>query len=973
MRLRPLPYLAAVFTLGVVYFAAAKLGLSMAFVAEQVTPVWPPTGIAFAAILLLGYRVWPGIALGAFFANVTANEPVGTACGIAAGNTLEAIVAAWLLNRLVGFDLSLSRLKDVLGLAVYAASIATMVSATIGVTSLCLGGVHPWESFGKLWWVWWLGDATGALLLTPVILTWVRLPMDISRPRVAEAAALGLALGVVGMTVFAAQVPTVTIDHPLEYAIFPFIIWAAMRFGQRGTATVTLVVAALAIWGTLNGSGPFSRNTLHENLTLLQMFLAAVAVTALLLSAALAERNIADGRRAIDLAVTHILAQADNLEKATPRILREICEVQNWDVGAIWNVDHESLVLRCVQTWHKPGRRVNSFLTATRERTFSPGVGLPGRIWVSGEPAWIPDVGADANFPRAPAAAKDGLRGAFGFPILLGGEVVGVVEFFSREVRSPDQPLLQLFAGIGSQLGQFIDRIHSEERLRESERNLRLIAENSSDVVFAYGLDRKLLYVNPAFEAMTGYTIEELRKRHFIDYLHSDDAQRMTGLLDRAFQGEAFDGEEFRIVTRTGEVKWCLSSWGPLLDADGVRIGVQGRERDITARKRVEQELREADRRKDEFLAVLAHELRNPLAPITNALHIMKIPGASEAIVGAARDTAQRQVAHLAHLVDDLLDVSRIMLGKVQLRPERVLLQSVVARGVETVQPVIAALGHQLTVHLPAESVWLNADLLRLGQIVANLLHNAAKYTEPGGTIALEATVAGPGEAFVEIRVRDNGIGIPAHMLERVFEPFVQAEDSVVRSQGGLGVGLTLVRTLVTLHGGTVQASSAGAGLGSEFVVRLPIAAAAGAEIAAKPPPSIRRPSGDGREARRVLVVDDNRDAAESLGTLLRLHGHDVQIAHDGPGALAAAGEHQPEVVFLDIGMPGMNGYEVARRLRADFANGFLLVALTGWGQDADRARSREAGFDYHLVKPVDPETVHRLLATGRVSGVKPE
>lgn len=374
---------------------------------------------------------------------------------------------------------------------------------------------------------------------------------------------------------------------------------------------------------------------------------------------------------------------------------------------------------------------------------------------------------------------------------------------------------------------------------------------------------------------------------------------------------------------------------------------------------RLYQALRDADRRKDEFLATLAHELRNPLAPIRNSLQVLKMPGVDAGTAGRSRDMMERQVHHLVRLVDDLLDVSRVMRGKIELRRERVDLATVVGRAVETAQPLVDGQGHRLSVSLPPEPLSLDADPVRLAQVVGNLLTNAAKYTEPGGRIEVNAGRAGD---TAVLRVRDTGIGIATAMLPRIFELFVQADHAATKAQGGLGIGLTLVRNLVEMHGGTVEARSDGLGRGSEFVIRLPLADAKSRPVA--PAAAAGANGGPGVRGRRVLVVDDNRDAADSLAALLRLQGHAARIAYDGPAGLAAAAEFAPDVVLLDLGMPGMDGYEVARRIRAaPGLRGVALAALTGWGQPEDRRRTAAAGFDHHLVKPVEPAALEKLLA----------
>ncbi len=374
---------------------------------------------------------------------------------------------------------------------------------------------------------------------------------------------------------------------------------------------------------------------------------------------------------------------------------------------------------------------------------------------------------------------------------------------------------------------------------------------------------------------------------------------------------------------------------------------------------RLYRDIQEGDRRKNEFLAMLAHELRNPLAPIRNAVQVLSMLKLQSADLEWANDVIARQVEQMVRLVDDLLDISRITGGKIQLQRESVDVASVVARAVETSRPLIDAKNHELTVSLAPEPLAVHADKVRLAQILANLLNNAAKYTGEGGRIWLEVERAGQEAVF---RVRDTGVGISKEMLSSVFDLFTQVNHSLDRSQGGLGIGLTLVRRLVEMHGGTVLALSEGVNRGSEFVIRLPLLA--GAEM--------RAPSANGGSARveldrgrRVLVVDDNEDACKSLARLLRLIGHEVRTAHDGPTTLALLPEFAADAVLLDIGLPGMDGYQIARAIRGQPAGQrMMLVALTGYGQEEDRRRSRDAGFDHHLVKPVDLDALTRVFAS---------
>jgi signal transduction histidine kinase/ActR/RegA family two-component response regulator len=384
----------------------------------------------------------------------------------------------------------------------------------------------------------------------------------------------------------------------------------------------------------------------------------------------------------------------------------------------------------------------------------------------------------------------------------------------------------------------------------------------------------------------------------------------------------------------------------------------QALQRENLERRRIEEELRQADRRKDEFLAMLAHELRTPLAPIRNSLGVLRLAGTDKAAIEHVYEMLERQVSHMVRLVDDLLEVSRITRGKIELQKNDVELALVVQSAVEASRPLIDSAAHQLAIDLPEEPIILHADPVRVRQVLANLLNNAAKFTKAGGQIWLTVARAG---SMAQISVRDNGRGIPAEMLPKVFELFSQVDRTYNRTQAGLGIGLTLVRTLVEMHGGQVEAKSEGPDMGSEFVVRLPVAAAVGGrrlrDQCRAGPISIA--------PRRMLVVDDNRDAADSLGALLKLLGATVSTAHDGAAALEALLTYRPSVMLLDIGMPAMDGFEVARRARErPEGRDVTLIALTGWAQEEDRRRSLEAGFDFHLVKPVDLSALQAILAS---------
>jgi PAS domain S-box-containing protein len=419
-----------------------------------------------------------------------------------------------------------------------------------------------------------------------------------------------------------------------------------------------------------------------------------------------------------------------------------------------------------------------------------------------------------------------------------------------------------------------------------------------------------------------------------------------------------YNGHEIVIERPGGERLTALAHANPLHDESGKLLGAVNILVDITDRKRAEDVLKEADRSKNEFLATLAHELRNPLAPIRNAIQLLHLKGEPSAESKWALEVIERQTQHMTRLIDDLLDIARITGNKLELRRERVRLADVLNAAMETSGPLVEACGQEFVFVAPEEPVVLDGDLTRLAQIISNLLNNAAKYTERGGHVWLIAERQG---SDVVITVRDTGIGIPAQMLPGIFEMFSQGERSLEQSRGGLGIGLTLVKRLVELHGGTIEARSDGLGKGSEFIVRLPLVI----EPLAEPRSGSSNAETTSPSASlRVMVVDDNRDSAGSMGMLLRLMGNDIRTAADGLEAVGAADEFRPDVMLLDIGLPKLNGFEVAKKIREQpWGRRIVLIAVTGWGQETDRKRSEEAGFDHHLVKPVNTADLMRLMS----------
>jgi len=1019
----------------------------------------------------------------------------------------------------------------------------------------------------------------------------------------------------------------------------------------------------------------------------------------------ISDRVRIEQRRNARLVITHILAEAQEPRQTMQAVLRAICEGLDWDLGIFWTVDADADVLRCSESWRRPGLEVSEFEQQSRQRVFRRGEGFLGQVWASGEPYCLVNVTDAADFTRAALAAKDGLHGAFAVPLAINHDCIGVIEFFSREVREADPDLLEMMLTVALQVAQCLERQRAEERLREqrlvaetlnrignilaaeldlqkivqmvtdegtsltgaefgaffynlrnehgesytlytlsgvpreafanfpmprntqifsptfrgeavvrlddvtkdsrygrnppyrgmpaghlpvrsylavpvvsrsgevlgglffghstagmfnerheqilvgvaaqaaiaidnarlyqqtqeSEERFRQLAEHIHDVFWMLDpLRPAMLYVSPAYETIWGRSRQSLYEnpRSFLDAVHPEDRPMVAASFEQQRLGVATT-DEYRILQPDGTLRWVWDRAFPIRDSSGKIYRIAGIIEDITERKQSERaarfladassmlaalvdyestlqkvaglavpgfadwcavdlveadnslrrlavvhvdpakvhlaaeldqkypadpnsahgvyrvlrtgapqileeisdevlaevardeahlhllrelglksficvplqtrnktlgvlsfvyaesgrrygagdlslagelahraaiaienarlyaDLREADRRKDEFLAMLAHELRNPLAPIRTGLDVLALKPDQE-VQSETIELMQQQVGHLVRLVDDLLDVSRIIRGKIELRREPVELATVIKQSVVAIRSSVEERKQEIVVSLPSQPIWLDADPVRLVQVIENLLNNASKYTDHGGRITISGELE---EGKTLIRVSDNGIGIEPDLLSKVFELFTQSTRTLDRSQGGLGIGLTLVRSLVEMHGGEVAAFSDGPGKGSRFEVRLPTATS---RTTVGPQPA-EYPMSEGR---KVLVVDDNVGAAKMLSLLVkRLGPHEVEMAHDGPSALEVAGRFLPEIILLDIGLPRMDGLAVAWTLREDDKfDKTLLVALTGYGQDEDRRKSKEAGFDEHLVKPIDIETLKQML-----------
>jgi PAS domain S-box-containing protein len=612
----------------------------------------------------------------------------------------------------------------------------------------------------------------------------------------------------------------------MAFVMLPFIIWAAIRFGQREVTAVIAMACAIAIWHTVQGRGPFGVESPNASMLFLLAYTSTLVMTGLVLSVVIREREHA----------------IEELRQGREQLEQRIAE-------------------------------------RTRQ-----------------------------------------------------------LEEANRALRA-----------------ELEQRGRQQEILRQSEERFRLIVDGVKDyAIFMLDSDGNVASWSTGAKAIKGYTADEVIGTHFSRFYTAEDLARNWPAheLAAARAEDRFEDEGWR-VRKDGSRFWANVVITALYDGEHRLRGYAKVTRDLTTHQRMEA-LQESERQMNEFLAMLGHELRNPLASIVNALALMR--SKSEERQAEMRGVIERQAVHLSHIVDDLLDVSRITRGKIALKKEILDLNRLVSRALESCRPLVDVHEHAVELQLAPAPLPVDVDSTRLSQVVLNLINNAVKYTPDGGRIAI-AVAREDGDAV--LRVRDSGIGIPPALLSKIFDLFVQGDRSLDRTEGGLGIGLTLVKRLIEMHGGSVTASSEGAGQGSEFVVRLPLALERGVAHA-----SGEEPAGLPRSTRRrLLVVDDNRDFAATLAALLETMGHEVRAAHNGPDAIFAASAYPPDAVFLDIGLPGMNGYDVARKLRSlPELERVTLVAFTGYGQDEDRRRVREAGFDYHLVKPAAAGELAKII-----------
>lgn len=971
-----------------IYFATAKLGLSIAAVNRFATLVWAPTGIALAALLLFGYRLWPGILLGAYLVNFMIGAPVPVALGIGIGNTLEAVLGAYFLRR-TGFLNSMDRMQDVLKIIVFAAILSTLLSSFIGVTSLWLGAVIPVSAYRDTWAAWWFGDMMGDLIVAPLLLVWGTRHFEKMRSRqVIEVTLL------IFFTVLICEdsffdlpyVRLIKLHH--AYFIFPILLWAAARFRLHGAVTTVFFLSTMSILSTIHGRGPFVTESISESLSYLQPFLVVVALTGLVLAAAvneskqekdrlekakahlssileaslncvismdhlgrilefnpaaektfgyrrdevigkdmapliippslrgahhrglqhylsvgegpvlgkriemsairgdgsefpvelfihrlnmagppiftgflrditeikrreeertqlIASEQAASRRSSAQYEIMNVLAESETFDEAVQSILKIICFNLGWDLGTIWLVDDAKQVLNVIGLWHSSEVQVPDFIQMTFQTKFSIGKGLPGRIWSSQGPAWIEDVTHDPNFPRFKIAEQEGLHGAFGFPILSGKKVLGIVEFFSRSIRSPDPDLMKTVTSLGGQIGLYMERkkaedalrtyrdeleLRVEERtaaLRKSEERYRLMVGNIRGyAIISLDLEGFITSWNEGAERLKGYTADEVIGKHFSLFYSNEDieAGKPGSTLKTLIAENRFEDVSWRI-RKNGSRFWANIVISPIKDATGKIIGFVNITRDLTEQKRI-QELEETIHMRDEFLSIASHELKTPLTSLYLHQQVLRkrlekkdnLPIVVDTQMTSGIKKAEEASKRLVHLLDDLLDISRIRVGILKIDKQDTDLVQIIQRVIESFSPEMKRSGITLSFFTNVPSIIGLWDPVRIEQVITNLVSNALKYGEQK-PIEIDLKMNQETKSL-RLIVKDQGMGISRELIPKIFQRFERAVPS--GKIGGLGLGLYIVQQIIQAHGGYVYVESE-LGKGSTFIVQLPV------------------------------------------------------------------------------------------------------------------------------------------------------
>jgi PAS domain S-box-containing protein len=934
-----LGYAGQVVALAVVYLLLGRLGLAIIPVEGVAALVWPPTGVALAALLLGGYRLWPGVALGTFVANLWTGVPPLIAGFVALGNALEALTGVFLLRKLPGFRPSLDRITDVIALLVLAGMVSSIVSATVGTVSLTLGHLITMPELPRAWGAWWTGNFVSQLTIAPVFLTWALGPPPKRHlPVLAEAAALGAGLVALAALVFLQRPEAVAEVQVIElYVLFLPLIWAALRFGVRGAATGMLIVAIAAVWGTFMGHGPFVRLDRTASLMAMNVFLVAASLSSLTLGAAVSERE----RSRKELFESELVHRT----------------VMHGTIDAVFVKD-------------RMGRYTTINAAGARALGLS-----PEAVLGKDDTALFSGPGARGMRAVEEEVMRTGQARTVEESLTVGGR-----SYVYHATKTPYRDCRGNVVGIIGISRDITERKRIETELRESEERQRLAIEVAHLGCWFWQIKSDKHIWTVECKRMHGLgPDEEVSYQRKLTMVHPDDRERFDREVRRAIEDHVDYRTEHRVVWPDGSVHWISVLGKAFYDEAGAAERMLGVAIDITAQKRADQERAEvlereqaaraeaqaATRAKDDFLAVLSHELRSPLQSMLGWTQMLKERSFDERTVRKGLTTIDRNIKLQIQLIEDLLDVSRIVAGKLRLSLQRVDLMEVVASALESARVATCA----KSLHLEATTETALGEVLgdpeRLHQVVSNLLSNAVKFTQAGGRISVRLEREG---ATVRLVVEDSGRGISPELLPHVFDRFRQAENVTKRSHGGLGLGLAIVRHLVEQHAGTVTAESPGEGRGSTFTVTLPVVRPLVRAVTVEP----RRAAKDAAmgpvslDGVRVLVVDDDPDARELLETALHESGADVHAAPSVSTALEELSSFRPHLLLSDIGMPEEDGYALIRRLRAREAveGGHVpAVALTAFASRAEREQALALGFEEHVAKPASPCELVRTVA----------
>lgn len=892
-----------------------------------VSVVWWGSGLALGALLIGGRHYLWGILLGAMVVNALTNDTLVGALGTTLASILEVILGAWLLTSNNKFSLSLDTLPDYLRLIALGGAVASIIGAIIGVLALLFGGfITPADYFGYAF-LWWMGDTLGVVLVTPFILAWWQTTKweRLNGKQLLEVVIFVGITFIAGQIIFLGWFNESLIFEPRAFMMFLFITWVAIRLGIRTTTFVLNMIAIQALTGAYLKVGYFAneiaRSGLH-NYWLFMLILSGVGMVLAVYVNDIKKKELNLRENETHLRLSQINGGIGTWEADL------VTNKQKWSENCLSLLGFPAL---SEPTWNdflaavhpEDRQRVIDVLQAHNERDRKYEVEY--RIVANGVTRWIRSAG---------------------------------------QIERNTAGKLSIMRGI---MQDITKRRESEDVVRESKDRMRMATEATGVGIWQWNVITHDIWWDTQMFRIYGIPSTSAGLIPYSTWSGSvlpEDLPRQEEVLQDTVRRLGSSTTEFRILKiDNSECRYIQAAATVRLNYKGQAEWVLGTNLDITERKRAEAALLDADRRKDEFLCMLAHELRNPLTPISNATHILGMLKLEEPRIDWIQKTIERQVTHLTRMVDDLLDASRIVSGKITLKKEWLDLAELVKQVVKTAHALIEAKRHHLDVRFPERQILVEGDPVRLAQVLFNLLDNAIKYSPEGGQIEIVVQIVG---TEVEVQVRDHGAGIQAELLPKIFDMFQQAERTLDRSQGGLGIGLTLVKRLVELHGGQVTASSPGVGQGSTFSIRLSaleeVASLHASEIA---PPALPN------AVMRVLVVDDDLAVRESMGLLLEMKGYDVRMADTGEFAIKLIGEFHPSVILLDIGLPEEDGYEVARRIRRLPGGGdLLLVAVSGYGQTEALTRSKEAGFDHHLVKPVPLNSLLDLLSErGRIIG----